>query len=79
MPTEEESFCCVEWDLLMTEGMEVLNVSVDETEASPTCVTDRDVRDLIKRPVIETFFYVPKINWKKRPKPEGLDGQLSDQ
>ncbi|XP_065134635.1 P2X purinoceptor 7-like [Paramisgurnus dabryanus] len=78
MPTEEESLCCTEWDLLFTEGMENLNVSVDETEVSLTCVTDRDVRDLLQRPVIETFFYVPKLNWKKRPRPEGLNGQLSD-
>ncbi|CAM4708530.1 unnamed protein product [Leuciscus chuanchicus] len=78
MSTEEESLCCTELDLLVTEGMENLNVSVDETEVSPTCVTDRDVRDLLRRPVIETFFYVPKHNWKKRPRPEGLNGQLSD-
>lgn len=80
MPTEEESLCCAEWDLLITEGMENLNVSGDVSpqSVSPTCVTDRDVRDLLRRPVIETFFHVPKPNWRRRSRPEGLNGQLSD-
>ena len=32
---------------------------------------------LINRAVLETFFYVPKINWKRRLKPQGLSEQLS--
>ena len=31
---------------------------------------------LINRAVLETFFYVPKINWKRRLKPQGLNEQL---
>ncbi|CAL8300473.1 unnamed protein product [Boreogadus saida] len=37
-----------------------------------------EMRQLLNKPVLETFFWVPKINWKKRPTPEGPNGQLSD-
>lgn len=76
MPTEVESMCCKEWDLLVSAGMASLDMS-DETDASPSCVTDNEVRLLINRPGLETFFWVPKINWKKLPRPEGPNGQLS--
>lgn len=85
MPTELESRCCKEWDLLVTSGMASLNVSVDETGEedeergeSPSCITEKEVRQLLNKPVLETFFWVPKINWKKRPVPEGPNGQLSE-
>ncbi|XP_059921533.1 P2X purinoceptor 7-like [Gadus macrocephalus] len=76
MPTEHESRCCTEWDLVVTAGMANLNVSVDET-VSP-CISINEVRQLLNKTVLETFFWVPKINWKKRPTPEGPNGQLSD-
>ena len=76
MPTEHESRCCTEWDLVVTAGMANLNVSVDET-VSP-CISLNEVRHLLNKTVLETFFWVPKINWKKRPTPEGPNGQLSD-
>ncbi|KAM4530080.1 uncharacterized protein PAE49_022740 [Odontesthes bonariensis] len=90
MPTEQESRCCKEWDLLVTSGMASLNVSVEETgeetdeeadeeaDESPACITENEVRQLLNKPVLETFFWVPKINWKKRPVPEGPNGQLSE-
>lgn len=78
MPTEEESVCCTEWDLVVTAGMASLNVSVDETDVSPVCITENEVRQLINKPVLEMFFWVPKINWKKHPTPEGPNGQLSE-
>jgi hypothetical protein len=53
-----------------------LNVSVDET-VSPS-ISLNEVRHLLNKTVLETFFWVPKINWKKRPTPEGPNGQLSD-
>ncbi|CAL8369998.1 unnamed protein product [Gadus morhua 'NCC'] len=55
-----------------------LNVSVDETDVSPVCIAVNEVRQLINKPVLETFFWVPKINWKKRPTPEGPNEQLSE-
>ena len=70
MQTEEESrCCCTEWDLVVTAGMASLNVS------PAVCITE-NVRQLINKSVLETFFWA--INWKKRPTPEGPNGQLSE-
>ncbi|CAL8397646.1 unnamed protein product [Boreogadus saida] len=76
MPTEVESRCCTEWDLVVTTGMANLNVSVDET-VSP-CISINEVRHLLNKTVVETFFWVPKINWKKRPTPEGPNGRMAN-
>jgi hypothetical protein len=35
MPREEESLCCREWDLLLPNAIENLDVSVDDTGSSP--------------------------------------------
>ncbi|KAG1928990.1 P2X purinoceptor [Pimephales promelas] len=64
MPTEEESLCCKEWDLLQPGN-----------EKCVTCTEEFPA--LIQKTVLDTFFFVPKINWKKRPQPEGPNGQLS--
>uniref|UniRef100_A0A8C5FCX9 P2X purinoreceptor 7 intracellular domain-containing protein n=1 Tax=Gadus morhua TaxID=8049 RepID=A0A8C5FCX9_GADMO len=77
MPMEHESRCCTEWDLVVTAGMANLNVSVDET-VSP-CISLNEVRHLLNKTVLETFFWVPKINWKKRPTPEGPNGEDNKQ
>lgn len=66
MPTEEECFCCKDWDVLhgRTEGV--------------ACVTlGEGFRSLLHLWVLEAFFHVPKVNWKKRPTPEGPNGSLS--
>ncbi|XP_038163456.1 uncharacterized protein LOC119798171 [Cyprinodon tularosa] len=79
MPTEEESICCVDWDLLMPP-LEDLNISTDETESTSQrlCVTQNtDYPPLLTRGVLEMFFHVPKINWKKRPRPAGPNNTLS--
>lgn len=78
MPTEVESRCCREWDLILTADMASLNVSVDEDDVLSVCITDNEVRQLMYKPVLETFFWVPKINWKKCPTPEGPNGKLSE-
>ncbi|CAL8298068.1 unnamed protein product [Arctogadus glacialis] len=78
MPTEEERRCCTEWDLVVTAGMASLNVSVDGTDGSPVCITENEVRQLINKPVLETFSWVPEISWKNRPTPEGPNDQLSE-
>ena len=70
MPTEEECLCCSEWDL--RPGDTRLDVSRND------CLTTvEDFSALINRAVVETFFRVPKINWKTQPKPAGPNGQLS--
>ena len=76
MPTEEECLCYNEWDLLPNIGG--LDVSWDDTETTRRCVTTlEDFPPLINRAVLDTFFHVPKINWRRRPKPQGPNGQLS--
>ena len=42
------------------------------------CITRNENFAAITNPgVIETFFHVPKMNWKKCSRPAGADGQLS--
>ncbi|XP_061877782.1 uncharacterized protein LOC133630284 [Entelurus aequoreus] len=73
LPTEEECLCCREWDLLQPAVFG--DYPVDGTQR---CVTSsEDFPSLINRAVLETFFHVPKINWKRRPRPQGENGQLS--
>lgn len=68
MATEDECLCCCESDVFR-------NV-LHNTEAR--CVTaTEEFPPLITPGVVRTFFHVPKINWKKRPVPEGPNGQLS--
>ena len=67
MPTEEERRCCTQWDLVVGAAVR-----------PPGCVTVNEVRQLIQKPVLETFFRSALINRKTRPTPEGPDGQLSD-
>lgn len=77
MPTEVECYCCHEWDLIMPQ---MQNLSIDEeasVEASVCITNNNDFPALLNEGVLQTFFHVPKINWKKRPKPAGPDGQLS--
>lgn len=71
MTTEEECLCCLQWGL--RPGIERLGDS-----SSNLCLsTLEDVRAMINRAVIETFFRVPKRNWRTQPKPAGPNGQLS--
>lgn len=71
MPTEDECLCCAKWDLLMLalENLELSGVKTPLTrEPTLLCVTsDNDFPVLLIPAVVETFFHVPKINWKKRP------------
>lgn len=68
--TEEECLCCFEWDLRPRE--ERLG------DSNGACLsTLEDVRAMLNKSVIETFFRVPKLNWKTQPKPAGANGQLS--
>ncbi|XP_056432861.1 P2X purinoceptor 7-like [Gadus chalcogrammus] len=71
MGTEAECFCCQECDLFRR--------ALDAMHIETRCVTAmEDFPSLVNRAVLETFFRVPKINWKRRPIPEGPDGQLSN-
>lgn len=77
MPTENECFCCTEWELVRP-SMGRLDISGEEDSTQRDCVTTNDAFPALVNPaVVETFFHLPKINWKKRPRPSGPNGQLS--
>lgn len=72
MPTEMESFCCTEWDRVLP------SMARDDQPEDATCVCDNQHFIAMLHPaVIEFFFRCDKVNWTKRPIPEGPDGQLS--
>lgn len=78
MQTEVECYCCHEWELVMPQ---LQNLSIHEDvggTAAAVCITNNnDIPALLNEGVLRTFFHVPKINWKRRPRPAGPDGQLS--
>ncbi|XP_054870061.1 uncharacterized protein LOC129349773 [Amphiprion ocellaris] len=77
MPTEVECYCCHEWELIMPQ-MQDLSIHEDVDVPAQVCIINHHVLPaLLNAGVLQTFFHVPKINWKKRPRPAGSDGQLS--
>ena len=87
MPTGDECFCCREWDLVIPQMQELeLDTSIQDLDVSghsaprdrAICITEhQDFLPLLNRGVLETFFSFDKINWKRRPRPAGPNGQLS--
>lgn len=67
MPAEEECLCCREWDLLRGD--------IPDTG----CVVSTEMFSaLTSKAVLDTFFYVPKVDdGSPRPVPEGPGGKLS--
>ena len=79
MPTEVECYCCHEWDLIMPQ---MQDLSIDEEASVPAsvCITNHnDFPAILNAGVLQTFFHIPKINWKKHSRPAGPDGQLSSE
>ncbi|XP_041789086.1 uncharacterized protein LOC121627487 [Chelmon rostratus] len=77
MQTEVECYCCHEWDLVMPR-MQDLSIDEEAGASAAVCIANNnDLPAILNAGVLETFFHIPKINWKKRPKPAGPDGQLS--
>nr|XP_026695475.1 P2X purinoceptor 7-like [Ciona intestinalis] len=73
MPTEEESICCHEIDILMENLQSVFKTYND-------CVTDlEDFLAHINRAVLKTFFLSNRKKWKKNNKPKGENGDLSNE
>lgn len=68
MATEEECLCCRESDIFRS--------LLDNSDARCLTATD-NFPSLINPGVVKVFFHVPKVNWKKKPTPDGPDGQLS--
>ena len=83
MPKEVESHCCREWDLAVPLLLEMQDLSVsgeqDSQSSAPSCciVKHPNFPAIVNPGVLQTFFHIPKINWKERPEPAGADGQLS--
>lgn len=75
MPTEVESVCCNEWAIEMPP-FEVVEAAGERTECS--CVTRHEgFLPLLSRSVLEVVFSLPRINWRRRPRPEGPGGTMS--
>ena len=79
MPTEVESYCCREWNMAVLNFREMDDPESDEaTPASTVCLARHpDFPSVLNRGILRTFFLVPKINWKQKPKAKGPNGQLS--
>ena len=74
-PLAIECLCCQAWPEWRWRPDDS---DPDEENTNSGCITEmEDVVHLLHRAVLETFFLNPKINWKKRPKPEGANGHLS--
>ena len=74
MPTEKESLCCREWDRAQFI-LEDLPAAIEGT--GPCMTTHRSFFAHIDSGVLETYFTIPKINWRRQPDPEGPGGTLS--
>nr|XP_055062721.1 uncharacterized protein LOC129445787 [Misgurnus anguillicaudatus] len=79
MQTEVESYCCHEFDLIMPQ-IQDLSIDEDASVSASVCITNhKDFPAILNAGVLQTFFHIPKINWKKRPRPAGPNGQLSSE
>lgn len=76
MPTEQESMCCIDWDIVMPQ-LESLDNADNGTSVFRCITEDPGFPPLLSRSVLEVFFNLPKVNWKRRPRPEGPAGTLS--
>lgn len=65
--------------MLVLLSLERLDLSASgEDSARPPCVTTMEDFAVLSNPAaIESFFHLLKLNWKKRPRPVGANGQLS--
>ena len=80
MPTEKECLCCQEWDLLIPilEEVEQAQQTDEENDIQISCVTDHhDFWAHTVPGVLDTFFRMKRINWKKHSTPDGPNGTLS--
>ena len=92
MPTEVESLCCHEFyraafllDELRDELRNELQGNDEEDDATredefdePICVTlHPSFGPHLDEYVLETYFRVPKKNWRRQPLPQGPNGRLA--
>ena len=86
MATEVESLCCHEFhraQFLLDELQEEIEARQEEAEEpaeqpEPLCVTlHASFGPHVDRHILETYFRVPKKNWRRQPNPAGPNGRLS--
>uniref|UniRef100_A0A673I3R6 P2X purinoreceptor 7 intracellular domain-containing protein n=1 Tax=Sinocyclocheilus rhinocerous TaxID=307959 RepID=A0A673I3R6_9TELE len=67
LPTEEESQCCHDWTISIPP-LESVSESAGETLSPSRCITEQNgFPPLLSNSVLEVFFSLPKINWRRRP------------
>ena len=75
MDTEQESVCCQEF-VRCQFLLEEITESEDDTDV--VCVVDHpSFEPHMDSGVLETYFRIPKVNWKRQPRPTGPNGRLS--
>ncbi|KAK7172391.1 hypothetical protein R3I93_004651 [Phoxinus phoxinus] len=77
LPTDEESQCCHDWNISIPP-LESIIESAGETLFTSRCITQQNgFPPLLSNSVLEVFFCLPKINWRRRPTPQGPGGTLT--
>ncbi|KAL1276200.1 hypothetical protein QQF64_035823 [Cirrhinus molitorella] len=77
LPTEQESECCHDW-IISIPPLETINEPAGEVRSSSRCITEHNgFPPLLTNSVLEVFFSLPRINWKRRPRPQGPGGTLT--
>ncbi|KAJ8349465.1 hypothetical protein SKAU_G00245950 [Synaphobranchus kaupii] len=75
MPTKVECSCCNDWELLAAQ---LEKMADHQDDPRTTCITHhKDFPALLNPAVLETFFHIPKINWKRQPAHQAPDGELT--
>ena len=74
MDTEVESVCCKEFERCRF----LLEEISDSDEDTDICVVDHpSFAPHMDSGVLDTYFRIPKVNWKRQPKPAGTNGRLT--
>ncbi|XP_056449914.1 uncharacterized protein LOC130385435 [Gadus chalcogrammus] len=74
MDTEVESVCCKEFQRCRF----LLDEISDSDEDTDICVVDHpSFAAHMDSGVLDTYFRIPKVNWKRQPKPAGTNGRLT--
>ncbi|CAM4555623.1 unnamed protein product [Leuciscus chuanchicus] len=74
---EQESQCCHDWTISIPP-LETISRSAGETVPPSRCITEHNgFPPLLSNSVLGVFFNLPRINWRRRPRPQGPGGTLT--
>ena len=74
MDTEEESVCCKKFQRCKF----LLDKNSESDEDTDICVVEHPSFALhMDSGILETYFRIPKVYWKRQPKPAGTNGRLT--